>query len=123
MTWLKASDEIPQIYETGGLPYTPSDVLVDRRLSDLFGPAPQPKPAPPASSDRGPTVWVVKQASGGTLRVLAEDHYTYARPEGTELRFFNGDGEDGRHPVATIRAGSWHWCVAEAALEPKEGQS
>lgn len=122
MTWLKAGDETSQIYEKDALPfYAPS--LVDRRLSELFGPAQQPKPAPPASSDRGPTVWVVKQASGATLRVLAENHYTYARPEGTELRFFNGDGADGRHPVATVRAGSWHWCVAESALEPKEGQS
>lgn len=83
----------------------------------------EPKPSPVDAPDRGPTVWVVKQASGGTLRVLAEDHYTYARPEGTELRFFNGDGGDGRHPVATIRAGSWHWCVAESALEPKADKS
>ncbi|MBB1034613.1 hypothetical protein G6031_09455 [Dietzia sp. CQ4] len=87
------------------------------RLEDLFGP--RPAPAPTGGDSPKPTVWVVKQASGGELRVLAERHTTYSRPEGTELRFYNGDG---KNPVATVRAVSWHSCVAESALNPKAGE-
>ncbi|GAA1722186.1 hypothetical protein [Dietzia cercidiphylli] len=86
-------------------------------LDDLFGPRPKPQPA--GGDGPKPTIWVVKQTSGGNLRVLAEWHITYARPEGSELRFHNGDD---KHPVATVRAGSWHSCVAESALEPKAGE-
>lgn len=91
----------------------------DRPLfqADVFGPRPKPQPA--GGDGPKPTIWVVKQTSGGNLRVLAEWHITYARPEGSELRFHNGDD---KHPVATVRAGSWHSCVAESALEPKAGE-
>lgn len=78
-----------------------------------------PSPATmPSATPRHPVTWVVKQASGGEVRVLAERHFTYVRPEGAELRFVDGDGPN-QHKVATIRAGSWHWVVAESALNPK----
>lgn len=79
-----------------------------------------PSPAEmPAHTKRGKTVWIVRGSNGSDIRVMAERHTTYARPEGTELRFFDGDG-DAQHRVATVRAGSWHWCVAASALEPEE---
>lgn len=80
---------------------------------------PSPSAMPP-DCGRKPTAWVVKQASGGEVRVLAERHTTFARPEGTELRFHDGDG-DAAHRVATVRAGSWHWVIAESALNPGAG--
>ena len=65
-------------------------------------------------------VWVVKQASGGNVRVLAERHHSVPTDAGSELRLYNGEGPATRR-IATFRAGSWHWCVAESALEPKAG--
>lgn len=62
-------------------------------------------------------VWVVKLASGGDLRVLAERHTAAARHDGAELRFYDGEG-DGERRVATVRAGGWHWVCAEDALDP-----
>lgn len=83
-----------------------------------------PSPAAmPTETPQRPTVWVVQQISGGRLRVLAEWHSPCPRPDGTELRFYNQRGNEGRQRVATVRAGSWHWCVAESALEPKADQS
>jgi hypothetical protein len=77
----------------------------------------EPLPSRLATPRRPKRVWVVKQASGGEIRVLAERHSTCPRPDGTELRFYDGAG-DHEARVATVRAGSWHWCIAEAALEP-----
>lgn len=111
MTWLKMGDEPAQFVGDTG--------LIDPQLSELFGTRPMVMPALPTADDRKPTVWVVQQVSGGRLRVLAEWHSTYARPEGTELRFYNQRGVEGRHRVATVRAGSWHWCVAESSLDPE----
>lgn len=107
---------IVEAEEFAGGPMT-QPLGVASRLDDLFGPRPKPQPA--GGDGPKPTIWVVKQTSGGNLRVLAEWHITYARPEGSELRFHNGDD---KHPVATVRAGSWHSCVAESALEPKAGE-
>lgn len=93
-------------------------------ISTIGDDKPLPSPsAMPSETDRAKTTWVVKQASGGDLRVHAQFHTTYARPEGTELRFYNQLAGDDRHRVATVRAGSWHWCVAESALEPKAEES
>ena len=108
---------IVEAEEFAGGSMTVSTGGVDPRLRDLFGP--KPKPQPPSGDAPKSTIWIVMQSSGGKLRVLAERHSTAARPEGTELRFHNGDD---RNPVATVRAGSWHWCVAESALEPKAGE-
>jgi hypothetical protein len=81
-----------------------------------------PSPASmPAHTERGKTAWIVRGTNGQDIRVLAERHTTYARPEGTELRFYDGDG-DGQHRVATVRAGSWHWVVEASALNPDGGE-
>ncbi|WP_010542572.1 hypothetical protein [Dietzia alimentaria] len=68
-----------------------------------------------------PAVWIVRGTNGSDIRVLAERHTTYARPDGTELRFYDGSGDE-QHRVATVRAGSWHWVVAETALNPESGE-
>lgn len=83
---------------------------------------PAPAPRPTATESPRPAMWVVKQASGGDIRVLAQWHTTYARPDGTELRFYNRHGDD-QQRVATVRAGSWHWVVAETALDPEGGEN
>lgn len=94
----------------------------DCKMQSLSGePLAAPLPAPASAPESRRQMWVVKCASGGTIRVLAERHTTYARPDGTELRFHDGDGEAQRR-VATVRAGSWHWCAAEAALESGSGE-
>lgn len=81
-----------------------------------------PSPASmPARTERGKTAWIVRGSNGSDIRVLAERHTTYARPEGTELRFYDGDGDD-QHRVGCVRAGSWHWVVAESALNPESGE-
>lgn len=85
-------------------------------LAELFGPRPAPAPLPADGHRRH--VWVVKTANGGELRVLAARHTTYVRPDGQELRFYDGTVDDERR-VATVRAGGWHWCVAEDALDPE----
>lgn len=100
------------------------DFLVDHRecTRSPLDPPPQPAPSPTTSAAPHPTVWVVKQASGGDVRVLAEWHSTVPRDDGTELRFYNRHGDD-QQRVATVRAGSWHWVVAATALDPKGGES
>lgn len=81
-----------------------------------------PSPAAmPAHTERGKTAWIVRCSNGSDIRVLAERHTTYARPDGTELRFYDGDGDD-QHRVACVRAGSWHWVVAAAAYNPEGGE-
>lgn len=72
----------------------------------------------PARAEGAATTWVVRGTNGADLKVRAEWHTTFARPDGTELRFYNRDG-DNQHRVATVRAGSWHWVVAESSIEPK----
>lgn len=81
-----------------------------------------PSPASmPARAARGKSAWIVRGSNGSDIRVLAERHTTYARPEGTELRFYDGDG-DAQHRVGCVRAGSWHWVVAEVAFNPEPGE-
>lgn len=104
MTWLSVDDGCTLL-----------DSPVDIRNRNALN---RPLPAPLAGDGPRPTVWVVQQISGGRLRVLAEWHSTAPLPEGGELRFYNRAGDD-QLRVATVRAGSWHWCVAESALEPE----
>lgn len=72
----------------------------------------------PARTAGAATTWIVRGTNGSDLKIRAEWHTTYARPDGTELRFYNRDG-DNQHRAATVRAGSWHWVVAESSIEPK----
>lgn len=92
------------------------DCTVPSFGEDLPSPA-----AMPAHTERGKSAWIVRCSNGSDIRVLAERHTTYARPEGTELRFYDGDGDD-QHRVACVRAGSWHWVVAAAAYNPEGGE-
>lgn len=118
---LKNREEVSAIVEAeefaGGPMTVPTGV--DPELHRLFGPC--PRPAPPAAGAPKPRIWIVRGTNGQDIRVLAERHTTYARPEGTELRFYDGDGDD-QHRVATVRAGSWHWVVEASALNPEGGE-
>lgn len=87
------------------------------RPADVGDELPSPSSMPPRTA-RAKTTWIVRGTNGSDLRIHSEWHTTYARPDGTELRFYNRDG-DVQNRVATVRAGSWHWCVAESALEPE----
>lgn len=80
-----------------------------------------PSPAAMPRTARGKTAWIVRGSNGSDIRVLAERHTTYARPDGTELRFYDGDGDD-QHRVASVRAGSWHWVVEASALNSEAGE-
>lgn len=120
MSWFNVEDGLAamvdaELHAGGPMTLTAQSVIERQRLEELFGPRPAPAPLEAGSPRR--RVWVVMQASGGRLRVLAERHATTPRPDGTELRFYDGSGDDERR-VATVRAGSWHWCVAESALDP-----
>lgn len=90
-----------------------------RPLHEYMGPLCVPRELPSGEPRR--VAWVVKKASGGDVRVLAERHRTIPRPDGTELRFYDGDEAVARR-VASFPAGSWHWVVLETALEPKPGE-
>lgn len=101
-----------------------ADFTADHRDCTLPAEGGEELPSPsamPARAARGKTAWIVRGTNGSDIRVLAERHTTFARPEGTELRFHDGDG-GAQHRVATVRAGSWHWVVAEAALNPESGE-
>lgn len=80
-----------------------------------------PSPASMPRVARGKTAWIVRGSNGSDIRVLAERHTTYARHDGTELRFYDGDGDD-QHRVASVRAGSWHWVVEASALNSEAGE-
>lgn len=106
---------IAEAEEFCGGPMTAPASLRLPSIEELLGPRPAPRALPSGKPRR--VVWVVKKASGGDVRVLAERHRTIPRPDGTELRFYDGDEAVARR-VASFPAGSWHWCVLESALEP-----
>lgn len=119
MTWLSIAADRHGLPVAAGLGI--AEELTPEAMSDLMHAwKPGPLMVPPPDEPRR-IVWVVKQASGGNVRVAAERHRSIPRPDGTELRLYDGAGPDERR-VATFRAGSWHWCVAESALEPKAGE-
>ncbi|MDV6299988.1 hypothetical protein R3P82_12795 [Dietzia maris] len=115
MTWLQIHDALD--HPAAG-PLVENLTVRPRPLHEYMGPLCVPRELHSGEPRR--TVWVVKKASGGDVRVLAERHRTIPRPDGTELRFYDGDETVGRR-VASFPAGSWHSCVAESALEPKPG--
>ncbi|MFN3600539.1 MAG: hypothetical protein ACK4UY_04015 [Dietzia sp.] len=119
---LRHPDDIAAIAEAEefcGGPMTAPAIPANRMLEELFGPRPSPRALPSGEPRR--VVWVVKKAAGGDVRVLAERHRTIPRPDGTELRFYDGDEAVARR-VTSFPAKSWHSVVLETALEPKSGE-